>query len=100
MLNEKQKKPFVSLRFIVRKLRKLVTAASLAQAIKAQNGAGLDLFCRDMGSIQSLSLLLLLFFFSFFSVSLAISQTKTVEAAKSNRLSSGRVEICLRKICS
>ena len=40
----------------------LVTAASLAQAIKVRNGAGLDLFCRDTGSIQRPSLLF--FFFS------------------------------------
>ena len=67
MFNEKQKKPFVSLRFTVRiiKLHKLFTAASLAQAIKVQNGAGLDLFCRDTGSIQGPSLLLLFFPFSF-----------------------------------
>ena len=63
MFNKKQKKPFVSLRFIVR----IITASSLAQAIKAQNGAGLDFFCRDTGSIQgpSLLLLLLLLFFLF-----------------------------------
>ena len=62
----------LSLRFIIRIiLRKLVAAASLVQAIKAWNAAGLDLFCRDTASIQGLSLLF------FFSVSLAISQTKT-----------------------
>ena len=77
MFNEKQKKPLVSFRFIVPIIRKLVTAASLAQVIKARNGAGLDLFCRGTGPIQSPSLLFLLLFFFFFSVSLAISQTKT-----------------------
>ena len=61
MFNKKQKKPFVSLRFIVR----IITASSLAQAIKAQNGAGLEFFCRDTGSIQGPSLLLLLLFFLF-----------------------------------
>ena len=72
MFNEKQKKPFVSLRFIIRIITQItvVTAASLAQAIKARNGAGLDLFCHDTGSIQGPLLL-------FFSFSLAISQTKT-----------------------
>ena len=78
MFNEKQKKLFFHLDLLFTRLSKLVTAASLAQAIKARNGAGLDLFCRDTGSIQSPTLLLLLFFFFFFfSVSLAISRTKT-----------------------
>ena len=66
--------------------------------IKALNGPDVNLFCRDTGLKQGQPI-----FFSFFlSVSLLISKTKTfilrkhaVKAAKSNRLSSRRVEICL-----
>ena len=100
LFNEKQKKPFVSLSFIIRIITQISYCCFVAQAIKARNGVGQDLFCRDNSSIQDPLL------FLFFSVPLSISQTKllfknklAVEPAKSNRLSSGRVEICLRKIC-
>ena len=63
----------------------------------------MNLFYRDTGSKQGQPI----FFLFFLTVSLLISETKTfierkqaVKAAKSNRLSSRRVKICLRKIRS
>ena len=69
--------------------------------IKALNGADVNLFCCDAGLIQGRSVF-------FWSVSLVtfhkpkhlFKNKCAVEAAKSNRLSSLRIEIRLQKICS
>ena len=56
LLNEKQKKPFVSLKHEVTIKKLFLIAASLAQADSAPNEADLNLFCRDtrgLGSITS-----------------------------------------------
>ena len=47
LLNEKQKKPFVSLKDQVTITQSFLTAASLAQVDNAPNGADSNLFCRD-----------------------------------------------------
>ena len=52
LLNEKQKKPFVSLNDEVTIIHESLTTASLAQVDKALNGADSNLFCRDTGSIR------------------------------------------------
>ena len=52
LLNEKQKKPFVSLTHGVSIIHESPTTASLAQVAKALNGANSSLFCRDTGSIR------------------------------------------------
>ena len=71
------------------------------QAIKARKGAGLDLFCCDTSSIQGLSLFFSFLFLYLFNKPKHLFKNRlAVEAAKSNRLSSGHVEICLLKIGS
>ena len=52
LLNEKQKKPFVSLNDEVTIIHESLTTASLAQVHKALNGPDPNLFCRDTGSIR------------------------------------------------
>ena len=52
LLNEKQKKPFVSLNHGVSIIHESPTTASLAQVAEALNGPELSLFCPDAGSIQ------------------------------------------------
>ena len=47
MLNEKQKKPFVSLKDEVTITQSFFTAAPLAQVNNAPNEADANLFCRD-----------------------------------------------------
>ena len=55
MLNEKQKKPFVSLKHQVTITQSFLTAASLAQVDNAPNGADSNLFCRDTRGFNSRS---------------------------------------------
>ena len=68
LLNEKQKKPFVSSKDKVTVTQLSLTAASLAQVDNAPNEADSNLFCRDTRGLDSRSvksfLLLLLFCFS------------------------------------
>ena len=52
LLNEKQKKPFVSLTHGVSIIHESPTTASLAQVAKALNGPDSSLFCHDAGSIR------------------------------------------------
>ena len=52
LLNEKQKKPFVSLNHGVSIMHESPTTASLAQVAKALNGPDSSLFCPDAGSIR------------------------------------------------
>ena len=52
LLNEKQKKPFVSLNHGVSIIQESPTTASLAQVAKALNGPDASLFCPDAGSIR------------------------------------------------
>ena len=52
LLNEKQKKPFVSLNDEVTINNTLITTASLVQVDKALSGPDSNLFCRDTGSIR------------------------------------------------
>ena len=52
LLNEKQKKPFVSLNHGVSIIPESPTTASLAEVAKALNGPDLSLFCPDAGSIR------------------------------------------------
>ena len=97
----KLKKPFVSPSFISH----IITAALLAQAIKALNGADVNLFCHDTSSKQGQSIFFLFFLicFSTYFTNQNIYLKKTcsqLKAAKGNHLSSRRVEICLGKICS
>ena len=47
LLNEKQKKPLVSLKDQVTITQSFLTAASLAQVDNMPNGADSNLFCRD-----------------------------------------------------
>ena len=56
LLDEKQKKPFVSLSDQVTIIPNALTTASLAQADKALNGPDSNLFCRDTGSIRGRSI--------------------------------------------
>ena len=51
-MNEKQKKPFVSLVHGVSIVHESPTTASLAQVAKVVNGPDLHLFCPDVGSIR------------------------------------------------
>ena len=53
LLNEKQKKPFVSLKDQV--TQSFLTAASLAQVDNAPNGADSNLFCCDTRGLNSRS---------------------------------------------
>ena len=71
LLNEKQKKPFVSLKDEVRITQLFLTAASLAQVDNALNEADSNLFCRDTRgldsrSVKSFLFCFVLFFFIFF----------------------------------
>ena len=68
LLNEKQKKPFVSLEDEVTIMQSLLTSASLAQVDNAPNGADSNLFCRDTPGLNSRSVKSFFFvlFFSFF----------------------------------
>ena len=52
LLNEKQKKPFVSLKHGVSIIQESPITASLAQVAKALNGPDSSLFCPDAGSIR------------------------------------------------
>ena len=52
LLNEKQKKPFVSLNHGVSIIHESPTTASLAQVAKALNGPDASLFCPDASSIR------------------------------------------------
>ena len=71
LLNEKKKKPFVSLKDEFTITQSFLTAASLAQVDNAPNGADSNLFCRDTRGLDSRSVK------SFFccSVSLLLSKT-------------------------
>ena len=51
-MNEKQKKPFVSLTHGVSIIHESPTTASLAQVAKVLNGPDSSLFCRDARSIR------------------------------------------------
>ena len=55
LLNEKQKKPFVSLKDEVTRTQSFFTAASLAQVDNAPNEADSNLFCRDTRGLDSRS---------------------------------------------
>ena len=71
LLNEKQKKPFVSLKDKVTITQLFLTAALLAQVDNAPNEADSNLFCRDtrgldLRSVKSFLLLLLFCFSSSF----------------------------------
>ena len=65
MLNEKQKKPFVSLKDEVTITQSLLTSASLAQVDNAPNGDDSNLFCRDTRGFNSRSVKSFLFCSSF-----------------------------------
>ena len=52
MLNEKQKKPFVSLNHGVSIINESPTTAWSAQVAKALNGPDSSLFCPDAGSVR------------------------------------------------
>ena len=52
LLNEKQKKPFVSLNHGVSIIHESPTTASLAQVAEVLNGPELSLFCPDASSIR------------------------------------------------
>ena len=67
LLNEKQKKPFVSLKDEVTITQSFFTAASLAQVDNAPNEADANLFCRDTRGLDSRSVKS--FFFSLFCFS-------------------------------
>ena len=71
LLNEKQKKPFVSLKDEVTITQSFFTAASLAQVHKALNEADVDLFCRDTRGLDSRSVK------SFFCCSVFLLLSKT-----------------------
>ena len=55
LLNEKQKKPFVSLKDEVTITQSFFTAGSLAQVDNAPNEADANLFCRDTRGLDSRS---------------------------------------------
>ena len=55
LLNEKQKKPFVSLKHEVTITKLFLIAASLAQTDSAPNEADSNLFCRDTRGLDSRS---------------------------------------------
>ena len=63
LLNEKHKRPSVSLLFI--QLRSSLTVASSAQEDKTLNRADSSLFCRDTGSIQGRSIFFGVFLYFF-----------------------------------
>ena len=65
LLNEKQKKPFVSLKDEVTIMQSLLTSASLAQVDNAPYGDDLNLFCRDTRGFNSRSVKSFLFCSSF-----------------------------------
>ena len=68
LLNEKQKKPFVSLKDKVTITQLFLTAALLAQVDNAPNEADSNLFCRDTRGLDSRlvkSFVFVLFFFFF-----------------------------------
>ena len=68
LLNEKQKKPFVSLKDEVTITQSLFTAASLAQVDNVPNEADSNLFCCDTQGLHSRSVksfFFVLFFFFF-----------------------------------
>ena len=65
LLNEKQKKPFVSLKHGVSIIQESPTVASLAQVAKALNGLDSSLFCPDAGSIGGGGRSIFFFAFSF-----------------------------------
>ena len=64
LLNEKQKKPFVSLKGEVAIIHYSLTTASLAQVDEALNGLDSNLFCRDPVPIRGWSIFLFSFCFS------------------------------------
>ena len=72
LLNEKQKKPFVSLKDEVTITPSFFTAASLAQVDNAPNEADANLFCRDTRGLDSRSVK------SFFSLFCFSSSFKTL----------------------
>ena len=68
LLNEKQKKPFVSLKDEVTITQSFFTVASLAQVDNGPNEADANLFCRDtrgldLRSVESFFFVLFVFFF-------------------------------------
>ena len=65
------------------------------QAIKALNGADVNLFCRDTGSIQGQLGFFGLFLYLFQKPKHLFKNKCAAEAAKSNRLSLRRVGIRL-----
>ena len=69
LLDEKQKKPFVSLSDQVTIIPNALTTASLAQADKALNGPDSNLFCRDTSSIRGRSIFFSVLFLYFFQKS-------------------------------
>ena len=71
LLNEKQKKPFVSLKDQVTITQSFLTAAPLAQVENTPNGADFNLFCRDTRGFNSRSVKSVL----FCSVFLLLSKT-------------------------
>ena len=73
LLNEKQKKPFVSLKDEVSITQLFLTAASLAQVYNVLNEAESNLLCHDTRGLDS-RLVKSLFFFSL-SVFFLLSKT-------------------------
>ena len=67
LLNEKQKKPFVSLKDEVTITQSLLTSVSLAQVDNAPNGDDSNLFCRDTRGFNSRSVKSFFFLFCFCS---------------------------------
>ena len=66
LLNEKQEKPFVSLKDEVTITHSFFTAASLAQVDNAPNEADANLFCRDTRGLDSTSVKSFFFLCSVF----------------------------------
>ena len=66
LLNEKQKKPFVSLKDEVTITQSLLTSASLAQVDNATNRADSNLFCHDTRALNSRSVKSVFFCSVFF----------------------------------
>ena len=64
----------------------------------ALNGAAVNLFRRDTGSIQGRSIVFLVGFSTYSKNQNIFLKKRAVETAKSNRFSLSRVEIRLRKI--
>ena len=71
LLNEKQKKPFVSLKDEVTITQSLLTSASLTQVDNALNRDDSNLFCRDTRGFNSRSVK----YFLFCSVFVLLSKT-------------------------